>query len=336
MKKLLLAAIGLLLVLLFMRPPPAAPPARADRLVMGTLVTVKLYQEEMAARSLMEQAFAEIERIDSLMSRQRPQSEANRLERLAVDSAMTCSAEMAHLLRRSQHFAQRTDGAFDVTLGALTRLWNFPEVERPPTAARVDSALALVGYRDLQVEGSQVHLTRPGLSLDLGGVAKGFAVDQAVERLQKLGAPCGLIEAGGDIRYWGEKPDGRAWRFGIQHPRQPERYIEIEDLGLAAIATSGDYEQFFEYEGKRYHHILDPASGYPGDRAISATAWARTAMDADILSTALFILGPEKGIDWIESLPAAEGLVFFADAESLRHRASSGVADRFHFMETDN
>ena len=336
MKKLLLAAIGLLLVLLFMRPPPAAPPARADRLVMGTLVTVKLYQEEAVARPLMETAFAEIERIDALMSRQRPESEANRLGSLAADSAVTCSAEMAHLLRRSQHFAYRTDGAFDVTVGALTRLWNFPEVKRPPAAARVDSALALVGYRDLQVEESRVRLIRPGLSLDLGGVAKGFAVDQAIERLQKLGAPCGLIEAGGDIRYWGEKPDGRAWRFGIQHPRQPERYIEIEDLGLAAIATSGDYEQFFEYEGKRYHHILDPASGYPGDRAVSATAWAHTAMDADILSTALFILGPEKGIDWIESLPAAEGLVFFADAESLRHRASSGVADRFHFMETDN
>jgi len=315
------------------RPAPA--PVRADRLALGTLVTIKLYEDEPRARPLIDTAFAEIDRIDSLMSRHLETSEANRLERLAAAQVVTCSPEMARVLQRSQHFAQGTEGAFDVTIGPLTRLWNFPDVQVPPPAARVDSARALVGYQALRVEDGQVRITRPGMRLDLGGVAKGFAVDRAVELLQKLGASCGLIEAGGDIRYWGKKPDGHPWRFGVQHPRRPDRYIEAEDIGLAAIATSGDYEQFFIYGGERFHHILDPATGYPARRAVSATAWARTAMDADILSTTVFVLGPERGIEWIESLPQVEALVFFEEGRGLQHRLSSGVADRLRLGEPE-
>lgn len=335
MKKILMAALGLALVLFFMRPPQGAVPVRVDRLALGTLVTVKLYEEETLARDLAREVFAEIDRVDSLMSRYIETSEANRLERLAADGPTTCSLEMARVLARSQKFAYSSDGAFDITIGALTRLWNFPDVEVPPAAARIDSALALTGYRTLQLEGRQVRLSRPGVRLDLGGSAKGFAVDQAVELLRQRGIERGLIEAGGDIRYWGQKPDGREWRFGIQHPQDRNLFISVEDLGLNAIATSGDYEQYFDYEGKRYHHILDPTTGYPGTKAISATAWAGSALDADILSTALFILGPERGLDWIETLPDAEGLVFFLEDDQLHHRASSGLEGRFTFPEID-
>ena len=335
MKKILLAGVGLILVLLFMRPPQGAVPVRVDRLALGTLVTVKLYEEEGLAGELAQEVFAEIDRIDSLMSRHIETSEANRLERLAASGPTTCSLEMARVLARSQKFAYSSDGAFDITIGALTRLWNFPDVEAPPAAARIDSALALTGYRTLQLEGRLVSLSRPGIRLDLGGSAKGFAVDRAVELLRERGIERGLIEAGGDIRYWGKKPDGRDWRFGIQHPREQNRYIQVEDLGLNAIATSGDYEQNFAYEGQRYHHILDPATGYPATKAISATAWAGNALDADILSTSLFILGPERGLAWIETLPDAEGLVFVFEGDQLHHRASSGVEGRFTFPEID-
>lgn len=336
MKKLLLAAVGLLLVALLLRPRPGGQLVEVRRLAMGTLVAVKLYEDQAKAAPLIDEAFAEIGRIDSLMSRYIEESEANQLERLAVDRAVTCSPEMALVLQQSQRYARLTGGAFDVTIGPLTRLWNFPDVAAPPAAGRIDSALALVGYQAVEVEGRQVRITRPGARLDLGGAAKGYAVDRAVDRLRERGVEQGLIEAGGDIRFWGEKPDGRPWRFGIQHPRDPARYIQVEDIGLAAIATSGDYEQFFELAGKRYHHILDPTTGYPAEGAISATVWAKTALEADILSTAVFILGPERGIVWVETLPETEALVFFSEGDSLYHRASSGVEGRLHFSEADN
>lgn len=338
MKKVLLAAVGLLLVVWFMRPPRSGVPVQVSRLALGSVVVVKVYGDEQRVRPLIDLAFAEIDRIDALMSRHRETSEANQLERLAADSAVTCSPELAQVLERSQYFARLSGGAFDVTIGALTRLWNFPEVAAPPAPARIDSARALVGYEDLQVEGRQVRLRRSGLRLDLGGAAAGFAVDRAVELLQAQGVAAGLIDASGDIRFWGQKPDGQPWRIGIQHPRQADGVLiaELEDIGLPAVATSGDYEQFFEWEGRRFHHILDPATGYPAERAISATVWAATAMDADILSTTVFVLGPERGIALVESLPRVEALVLFQEEGHLRYRTSRGIESRFRFLEVKN
>ncbi|MEW6754837.1 MAG: FAD:protein FMN transferase [Candidatus Latescibacterota bacterium] len=331
MKKLLLACAGLLLVALLLRPESSSVPARGDRLAIGTLVTVKLYQDEESAQPLIAAAFAEFDRIDTLMSRQIDSSAVNRLESAAARGPVPAQEELAFVLERSQHFAQSTGGAFDVTVGALTRLWGFPEVTAPPDSDRVDSARAQAGYRHLSLRDGMVFLERPGIRLDLGGAAKGYAVDAAVRRLQELGAEAGLVDAGGNIRYWGRKPDGEPWRFGVRHPRDPERIIEVEDIGLEGIATSGDYEQYFIHGGRRYHHILDPATGYPAHGSVSATAWARTAMDADILSTAVFVLGPQRGLDWVESQEDMEAVVFYLEDGQLRHRASSGLARRLHF-----
>lgn len=331
MKKALIAIAGLLLVALLLRPGSSGLPAQGDHLAMGTLVTVKLYQDPESARPLLRAAFAEFDRIDTLMSRQIDSSEVNRLERTAAIRSVRPVPELLEILERSQRLAASTDGAFDVTIGALSRLWGFPGVRVPPDAARVDSARALVGYGQLTVQDGMVRLARAGVRLDLGGAAAGYAVDVVVHRLQEMGAEAGLVDGGGEIRYWGRKPDGQAWRFGIRHPRDPQRSIEVDDVGLEALATSGDYEQCFIFGGKRYHHILDPATGYPADRSVSATVWARTTLDADILSTAVFVMGPQRGIDWVESHPDVEAVVFYEESGHLRYRASRGVADRLHF-----
>lgn len=332
LKRSLLAIGGLVLVLYFLPAPQPLEPVREDRFALGTLVTVKLYLDEGLIPPPFEQAFAEIDRVDSLMSRYRADGELRRLEREALGGA-SASAELIAVLARSQHFAALTGGAFDCTVGALTALWSFPDAVAPPAQAQIDSALMLVGYGGLEVAEGSIRIARPGLRLDLGAAAKGFAVDRMVMALEGLGVAAGLIDAGGDIRYWGEKPDGRPWRFGVQHPRNPERYIEVEDLGLAAIATSGDYQQYFEWEGERYHHLLDPQTGYPARGCISATVWAATAMDADILSTAVFVLGPERGLELVAGLDRVEALVFFEREGQLEHRASAGVRGRFRFME---
>ncbi len=331
--RIILGAVALLSILFFLRPEEDAVPSEHAHFAMGTLVTFKLYTEEEKVDSLVRLAFDRIDRIDSLMSRYSQASELNLIESLSADEEATCSPELAQVLQRSQHFARSSAGAFDVTVGALTRLWDFPNLRAPPSAEQIDSALTLVGFDNLQVRGRQVRLVLDGVRLDLGAAAKGYAVDQAVESLLAAGISGGMVEAGGDIRYWGRKPDGRPWRFGVQHPRDPEQFIAVEDLGLNAVATSGDYEQFIEFEGRRFHHILDPATGYPSRRAISATAWASTALDADILSTALFILGPDQGIKWIESLPQAEALIFFDREGNTEYRTSSGVQNRIRFVK---
>ena len=307
-------------------------PSEHVHFAMGTSVTLKLYAKVEKVDSLVQVTFAQIDRLDSLMSSYSQFSELKLIERLGAYEEVTCSPDVARVLQRSQHFAHSSGGAFDITVGGLTRLWDFQNLEAPPPAEQIDSALVLVGYENLQLQGRKVGLRREGIRLDLGAAAKGFAVDQAAESLLAAGISCGVVEAGGDIRYWGRKPDGRPWRFGVQHPRDSEQYIAVEDLGLTAVATSGDYEQFIEYEGERWHHILDPTTGYPSRAAVSATVWTTTALDADILSTALFILGPNRGIEWIESLPQVEALIFFYREEKLEYRASSGVLNRIRFV----
>ena len=334
LKRSLLAIGGLAVVLYLLPSPRPAAPTRADRLLLGTLVTVKLYGDEAVVRPHIEAAYAEFARVDSSMSHYREDSALRRLERQARLAPTHGPAGLIAVLTRSQHFAALTDGAFDCTVGALTSLWNFPDAVVPPAPAQIDSVLALVGYEGLEVAAQSFRINRPGLQLDLGAAAKGYAVDQAVAAMQELGVEAGVIEAGGDIRYWGEKPDGQPWLFGVQHPRTPEQYLAVEDLGLAAIATSGDYEQYFDWEGERYHHLLDPKTGHPARASISATVWAATALDADILSTAVFVLGPSQGLALVEDLPDVEGFIFFARDGQLMHRASTGMRDRFRFCNS--
>ena len=335
LKRSLLAVGGLAVVLYLLPSPRPAAPIRADRLLLGTLVTVKLYGDEAVIRPHLEAAYAEFARVDSSMSHYREDSALRRLEQQARLAPTRGPAGLIAVLTRSQHFAALTDGAFDCTVGALTSLWNFPDAVVPPAPAQIDSVLALVGYEGLKVESQSFRINRPGLQLDLGAAAKGYAVDQAVTAMQELGVEAGVVEAGGDIRYWGEKPDGQPWLFGVQHPRTPEQYLAVEDLGLAAIATSGDYEQYFDWEGERYHHLLDPKTGHPARACISATVWAATALDADILSTAVFVLGPDQGLALVEGLPDVEGFIFFARDGQLMHRASTGMRDRFRFCNSN-
>lgn len=335
LKRSLLAVGGLAVVLYFLPSPRPAAPVRADRLLLGTLVTVKLYGDEAVVRPYLESAYAEFARVDSSMSHYREDGALRQLEQQAQLTPTRGSAGLIAVLTRSQHFAALTDGAFDCTVGSLTSLWDFPNAAAPPAPAHIDSALALVGYEGLEVASRSFRINKPGLRLDLGAAAKGYAVDQAVAAMQELQVEAGIIEAGGDIRYWGEKPDERPWLFGVQHPRDPEQYLAVEDLGLAAIATSGDYEQYFNWEGERYHHLLDPKTGYPARASISATVWAATALDADILSTAVFVLGPEQGLALVEGLTNVEGFIFFARDGQLMHRASTGLRDRFRFCNSN-
>ena len=300
-----------------------------SRILMDTLVTIKAWGDDATQiQRLLDEAFGEIARLEGAMSTQRRDSEVGRINERAFGEWMTMSSDVASVLGRALFFSRLSDGACDVTIGPVMRLWGFSTmVPRVPDEDEIAAALERVGTDKIEVNERRVRLLQEGMVLDLGGIAKGYAVDRAVTLLEKGGASGGLVEAGGDLRFFGTKPGGKRWRIALAHPRKLSTLIEIGGVPLHSVATSGDYERFFEAEGIRYHHLLDPRTGRPARSAISATVWARTCMDADMLSTALFVMGPE-GIPWIEGLDEVEGLVIYEAGGELKSRVSSGVAGK--------
>ena len=302
----------------------------AVRPMMDTVVTVKLCaKDSSSAQNLLRGAFEEMERIDRMMDSYSSTSEVALIDSMAGKGWVSISPDMERVLKRSQYFSELSGGAFDITVSPLKELWRFdspnPSV---PLPGQLASALTLVGYQNIQLEAGRVRLLEPKMKLDLGGVAKGYAVDCAVEFLKKRGARSGLVDAGGDVRLWGKKPYGGEWQIAIRHPRERKKLIRVGKIALSSVATSGDYERFFIKNGKRYHHILDPHTGYPASGCVSATVWTRTATDADILATAVFVLGPEKGMELVERLDDVEALIFFEKDGNLEYVASQGVKDR--------
>jgi thiamine biosynthesis lipoprotein len=200
------------------------------------------------------------------------------------------------------HFASISGGAFDPTVKPLVDLW-MEKVRawgRLPTTGELSKALALVGWQNLVIDEhkGRARFLKQGMAITLGGIAKGYAVDRAVEVLKDSGIERALVDIGGDIRGFGPK----TWRIAIQHPRDEYEWLEVIDLKNSAVATSGDYRQFFLLGERRVHHILDPKTGEPADAVMSVTVVARNCLDADALTTLVFVLGPEKGKELLDSL----------------------------------
>ncbi len=298
--------------------------------MMDTVVTVKLCAKDSStAQNLLTEVFQEMERIDRMMDNYSPTSEITSINSMAGKERVSISPEMGQVLRRSQYFAGLSGGAFDITIGFIKELWRFDSPNPAvPLSGQLAAALTLVGYQNIQLDAGRVRLLEPKMKLDLGGVAKGYAVDCAVEFLKERGAKSALVDAGGDVRLYGKKPSGGDWQIAIRHPREKEKLIRVGKVGLPAVATSGDYERFFTKDGKRYHHILNPHTGYPARGCVSVTVWTRTATDADILATAVFVMGPEKGMELVERLDEVEALIFFEKEGKLEYVVSPGVRDK--------
>jgi thiamine biosynthesis lipoprotein len=284
---------------------------RQSRILMGTSVEITVSQvAQKKAEEAMEAAFQEVERINLLMSHYRPDSEVSRITRHAGEKAIRVSPETLEVIERALFISRISGGAFDITIGPVFRLWNFREGKIPdPEKLRVQ--LKRVDYRRIRVDHSRstVFLENPGMDLDLGAIAKGYAADRAGEALRKKGVENFLVNAGGDLRAGGTKEKAVPWIIGIQHPRLPSDFIARIQPGNGGIATSGDYEKFFLQEGKRYHHILAPSTGMPARQCQSVTILAPTAMDADALATTVFVLGPEKGFSLVEKMPGVHSII---------------------------
>lgn len=296
---------------------------------MGTLVEVQAGGPKARVEEAITAAFREIARIERMMSPS-GEGELAQLNARAHSRPVRVSFELFQLLERSMDYHELTGGKFDITLGKLLELWGFSssfgepeEAQSPPQQPPPLEAIKAVlteRWLKLDREKRTVQLG-PNAKLDLGGIAKGYAVDRAIEVLREHGVRAALVNAGGDIRVLGRRPgllNSRPFKIAIQHPRAEDEILGIVELTDRAIATSGDYERYFVADGVRYHHILDPATGWPAQGCISVTVIAPTALEADALATGVFALGPEQGLALLERLPQVEGIIVTSEGQILK------------------
>ncbi|MEJ2313335.1 MAG: FAD:protein FMN transferase [Nitrospirota bacterium] len=318
-----LAAILLVLISLVACAPEEAT-YRKSAIIMDTLVTITVVSDSgQEAEGAMDAAFDEIRRLEKLLSFWTEDSEIAAIYQNAGVRPVKVSPETLDIVERSLYIAERTGGAFDPTVGPVMRLWDFHE-KRMPTKKEIEGKLPLVDYRKVVVDrdNSTVYLEVKGMSFDTGGIAKGYAVDRAVEVLKESGMESGLVAIAGDIRGFGP----RTWRIGIRDPRAEgdEGVMATLELKDKAISTSGDYERYFILDGKRYHHLLDPKTGLPARGVWSASVVADEAVLTDGFSTGIFVMGPERGLALAEELDV-EAVIVADGGEVL---ITPGIKDR--------
>jgi len=294
----------------FKREAAAGGWLKREEAIMGTAILVELWSEDReAGTAAIDAVMAEMHRIDRAMSPHKPDSELSLINRDAATAPVPVSAEMARLLERANDFATLTGGAFDITYAAVGQLYDYRRRIRPDAAA-LARARALVGYRGLQLDmaARTVRFEREGMRIDLGGFAKGHAVDNAAQILRHRGIRHAIVSAGGDSRVIGDRR-GRPWTIGIRDPRRPGEMSALLPLEDISISTSGDYERYFEADGERFHHLIDPATGRSPRGVHSVTVLAEDGLTTEALSKCVFVLGVEKGLRLIESQRGVDAVV---------------------------
>jgi thiamine biosynthesis lipoprotein len=317
-------------------PASESPPRLVERSRPSMGATLRLAAwtaDEAGAVASFGEVFNEFERLENMMSVWREGSDLLRLNRAAGDHPVPVAPEMIEVLTQGRQISDWTGGKFDVTFGALSGLWKFDHDQDNvvPDMTEVRRRLPLIDYRALEIDAraGTAFLARKGMSAHLGGIGKGYAMDRGIAILRNHGFGNFLIQAGGDMYVAGLK-DHKPWRLGIQDPRGPADHPFAElDLSDGTFSTSGDYERFFIRNGRRYHHILDPATGEPSRGCRSVTIVANSALLADGLSTGVFLLGPEAGMALIERLPDVEGVIVSDRNEVL---ISSGLKSRLRIV----
>ncbi|HVQ02342.1 MAG TPA: FAD:protein FMN transferase [Burkholderiaceae bacterium] len=310
-------------------PVPAAAAASArwfsrDEAIMGTAIRCELWHSDAGeAERALDAVMAEMHRIDRLMSPYKDDSELSRINRDAGRRAVPVGAELFGLIERSLQFSKMSDGAFDITFASVGQLYDYRQGVAPEAAA-LERARQAVGWRHLQLDAGQrtIRFGRAGMRIDLGGFAKGHVVDTSIAILKRLGIRHAMVAAGGDSHVMGDRR-GRPWSIAIRDPRDEKRVVAVLPLQDTSISTSGDYERYFERDGVRHHHLIDPKTGSSPRGVRSVTILANDGLTSEGLSKCLFVMGLERGMRLIESVPGVDAVV--VDAAGTLH-FSSGLA----------
>ena len=323
----------LLLTSVVLAPCPAYAAWHDDtQPIMGTRVHAEIWHEDPAtAKRLLAAVMAEMRRIDDAYSPFKPESELSRLNRRAPEGWVEVSPELFDLLEQSRRMSELTGGAFDVTYASVGRYYDYRAGKRPDDEQIRRGVEAIdYGYVELDRSGPRVRYRRPEVYVDLGGIAKGFAVDRCIDILRRAGVGHAGVSAGGDSYILGDRR-GEPWTVGVRAPRDASAMSAVLPLMDTAVSTSGDYERFFVEDGVRYHHILDPETGRSATRAWSVTILGPATTFTDALSTSVFVLGPERGLALIDRLPGIDAIIVDASGRLLYSREltalkASGVA----------
>ena len=319
----------LLLGLLYVRTRPSGVVEvnSGFRVVMGTFSrVVVIARSERAAQRCIDAAFDVQNRIEALMSDYRDDSELSKVNRLAAQEPVAVSEMTFEILQKAVHFSELSEGAFDVTVGPLVDLWHKAgATDVPPTEEALAEARRTVGYHKLVLDEKNrtVRFAVEGMRVDLGGIGKGYAADKAVEVMKERGALGGLVAVAGDIRCFGRPPRGQQqWRIGVQDPNVarddlgPSKPLMVLALTSEGVSTSGDYRRFVRVQGRKQSHIMDPGTGKGANKLISDTIIAPDATTSDTLSTAVNVLGLEKGLALIERIPGTEAILIPAGQDA--------------------
>ena len=319
--------VGIALILaLFIRPKGPIEADSGHRLIMGTFArVVAVAADSSSAKECIDAAFAELQKVDELMSSYKSDSEISEVNRNGFKRAVKVSESTYWVLRKSVEFSKLTGGAFDITIGPLGDLWrSAAEANTVPSDYELGTARSKVGYKKLLLDANDmsVRFAIDGMKLDLGGIAKGYAIDRAIEAMQQCEAAGGMVDVGGDIRCFGVPTRNKEhWLIGLQDPGENfeipigtgEPLLVLQLTG-AAIATSGNYRRFALIEGKKYSHIMDSRTGKSTNGLSSVTIISKNAADADALATAVSVVGAEAGLALIETIPQTEAILIPAKA----------------------
>jgi len=315
------ARLGVAVVALLALATGTARAAWLSRTVdgtMGTRIVVELWSEEPASgERAIDAVMAEMRHIDESMSTYKPTSELSRVNATAARAPVPISRELFDLLTTALEYSRITEGAFDITYASVGFMYDFRARKRP-SDEQIAGALPAVNYRHviLDRQARSVRFTQAGVRIDLGGIAKGYAVDRGIAILKQRGIAHALVQAGGDSRIIGDR-FGKPWIVGIRHPDHKEQIIARLPLVDTALSTSGDYERYFDENGTRYHHIIDPHTGHSASKVRSATILADTATRSDGLSKTAFVLGAEAAIRIYERLGDVDAILVKPDGTVL-------------------
>lgn len=287
-------------------------------------------RDQTEREKTLRDAFRLLQDLDEKWNLSKTQSEMVRLNEKGFEAPQEVSGETLEVIQKSQEFFERSGGAFDITVRPLKELWGFYDRKyRLPEPAQIQAVLNQVGMNHLRIDPQKrrVGFAVSGMGLDLNGIKKGYACDKTVEFLKKRGVQGALVNIGGAIRAFGNSPDGRPWRVGIAHPRDPTRTLRVVTLLNEALSTAGDYEQFFVVNGRRYPHILNPRTGYPANQTVAVSVIAPSALIAEALATTLFVMGPDKGPVVASQFPPTRWyLTYFTDGDLFKTLSSEPSA----------
>lgn len=313
---------------------PAEPISKTS-IVIGTVCTITLYDSDDA--TIIDKAFARLSELEDILSINKTGTELDKVNEMAGKSPVKVSKDTLNVVKKGLEYSSLSNGALDITVGPLVKLWGIgTEHAKVPSQDEIDEAKNLINYKDVIIneDDSTIYLEKPNMIIDLGAIAKGYAADEIVKILKDNDVNSAIINLGGNIFALGEKIDGDPWKVGIQNPEQDRNstigYVSVKNK---SIVTSGVYERYFEEDGKKYHHILSPETGYPYENEIlGVSIISDDSIDGDSLSTTLFALGVEKGLDLVESTKGIDAIFITKDNKLYM---SDGFKKIFTLTNTD-